>query len=105
MAERLGIEHLTDLSAGEAIAAFFTPLIIFAVFFVLQVILPARRVPGYVKDRHPGNLWAWTYSIFVVSFFTVRQRFDERACEQKYGPEKWAEYQARVKYRIFPGIY
>ncbi len=54
---------------------------------------------------HPGNLWAWTYSIFVVSFFTVRQRFDERACEQKYGPEKWAEYQARVPYRIFPGIY
>ncbi|MDE0493522.1 MAG: DUF1295 domain-containing protein [Acidimicrobiaceae bacterium] len=54
---------------------------------------------------HPGNLWAWTYSIFVISFFTVRQRFDERACEQKYGPEKWAEYQAKVKYRIFPGIY
>ena len=54
---------------------------------------------------HPGNLWAWTYSIFVVSFFMVRQRFDERACEQKYGPEKWAEYQARVKYRIFPGVY
>ena len=54
---------------------------------------------------HPGNFWAWTYSIFVVSFFTVRQRFDERACEQKYGPEKWAEYQARVPYRIFPGIY
>ena len=54
---------------------------------------------------HPGNLWAWTYSIFVISFFTVRQRFDERECAQKYGPEKWAEYQERVKYRIFPGIY
>ena len=54
---------------------------------------------------HPGNLWSWTYSIFVVSFFTVRQRFDERECAQKYGPEKWAEYQERVPYRIFPGIY
>ena len=54
---------------------------------------------------HFGNLWAWTYSVFVVSFFTVRQRFDEKACEQKYGPEKWAEYQTRVPYRIFPGIY
>ena len=54
---------------------------------------------------HFGNLWAWTYSIFVVSFFTVRQRFDEKACAQKYGPEKWAEYQERVPYRIFPGIY
>ena len=32
--------------------------------------------------------------VFVVSFFTVRQRFDERECENKYGPEKWAEYQA-----------
>ena len=54
---------------------------------------------------HPGNLWAWTYSIFVISFFTVRQRFDERECAQKYGPEKWAEYQERVPYRIFPKVY
>ena len=55
MAEWLGIDHLTDLSTGEAVAAFFTPLIIFAVFFVLQVILPARRVPGYVKDPKTGE--------------------------------------------------
>ena len=54
---------------------------------------------------HFGNLWSWTYSIFVVSFFTVRQRFDDRACAEKYGPEKWAEYQERVPYRIFPGVY
>ena len=51
------------------------------------------------------NLWAWTYFIFVVSFFLVRQRYDDRYCAEKYGPEKWAEYQERVKYRIFPGIY
>ena len=51
------------------------------------------------------NLWAWTYFIFVVTFFTFRQRFDDVYCAEKYGAEKWAEYQARVKYRIFPGIY
>ena len=54
---------------------------------------------------HFGNPWAWTYFIFIVTFFTFRQRFDERQCAEKYGAEKWAEYQERVKYRIFPGIY
>ena len=51
------------------------------------------------------NPWAWTYFVFVVTFFTFRQRFDDAYCAEKYGAEKWAEYQARVKYRIFPGIY
>ncbi|MCE2525984.1 MAG: DUF1295 domain-containing protein [Actinomycetia bacterium] len=54
---------------------------------------------------HFTNLWSWTYFVFIVSLFTFRQRFDERHCAEKYGPEKWAEYQARVKYRIFPGVY
>jgi len=54
---------------------------------------------------HFTNLWSWTYFVFIVSLFTLRQRFDDRQCAEKYGPEKWAEYQARVKYRIFPGIY
>ncbi len=62
--------------------------------------LSISLVFGYV-----GNLWAWTYFIFIVSFFTTRQIYDERFCAEKYGPEKWAEYQERVKYRIFPGIY
>lgn len=51
------------------------------------------------------NPWAWVYFVFVVTFFTFRQRFDDEYCAEKYGAEKWAEYQARVKYRIFPGIY
>jgi len=51
------------------------------------------------------NPWAWTYFVFVVTFFTFRQHFDDVYCAEKYGAEKWAEYQARVKYRIFPGIY
>ncbi len=62
--------------------------------------LSISLVFGYV-----GNLWAWTYFIFIVSFFTVRQLYDDRFCAEKYGPERWAEYQERVKYRIFPGIY
>ena len=62
--------------------------------------LSISLVFGYV-----GNLWSWTYFIFIVSFFTTRQIYDDRFCAEKYGPEKWAEYQERVKYRIFPGIY
>jgi len=49
--------------------------------------------------------WAWTYFVFIVSLFTWRQRLDESVCAEKYGEEKWAEYKARVNYRIFPGIY
>ncbi len=52
-----------------------------------------------------ANPWAWTYFVFIVSLFTYRQRFDDRHCAGKYGAEKWAEYQERVKYRIVPGIY
>ena len=50
-------------------------------------------------------LWAWTYFIFVAVFFYIRQRGDDKNCAAKYGQEKWAEYQARVKYRIVPGVY
>ena len=54
---------------------------------------------------HFTNLWAWTYLIFIVSLFTWRQRDDEEHCVEKYGEEKWAEYKARVKYRICPWVY
>ncbi len=54
---------------------------------------------------HFDNLWAWTYTIFILGFFTWRQIADDQHCAEKYGAEKWAEYQARVKYRIFPGVY
>ena len=54
---------------------------------------------------HFGVLWAWTYFIFVAVFFYFRQRGDDKNCAEKYGAEKWAEYQARVKYRIVPGVY
>ena len=51
------------------------------------------------------NPWAWTYFVFITSLFTWRQRQDDTACAEKYGAEKWAEYRARVKYRILPGVY
>lgn len=44
MIEWLGIEHLFELSGAEAIAGFFTPLAIFAAFFIVQFILPGRKV-------------------------------------------------------------
>ena len=54
---------------------------------------------------HFDNPWAWTYFVCIVTLFTIRQIEDEAYCAEKYGPEKWAEYRARVKYRIFPGIW
>ncbi len=54
---------------------------------------------------HFTNPWAWTYFVFIVTLFTVRQRIDDALCAEKYGAEKWAEYRARVRYRIFPGVY
>ncbi len=54
---------------------------------------------------HFTNPWAWTYFIFIVSLFTWRQWDDEAHCAEKYGEEKWAEYKARVKYRICPWVY
>ncbi len=66
------------------------------VFLALSIAL----VFGYFS-----NPWAWTYFVFIVTLFTCRQRFDERYCAEKYGPDKWAEYQERVKYRILPGVY
>ena len=55
MIEWLGISHLFELSGMEAVAGFFTPLAVFAAFAVAQIILPARRVPGYVIDAETGQ--------------------------------------------------
>ena len=58
-----------------------------------------------VAFGHFANPWSWIYLVYVVTLFTIRQREDDRYCAEKYGEEKWAEYQARVRYRIIPGIY
>jgi len=54
MAEWLGIAHFFELSVKESIAGFFTPLGVFALVFLLQVTLPARKVTGYVVDAKTG---------------------------------------------------
>ena len=55
MIDWLGISHLFELSETEAVAGFFTPLIVFAAFFLAQMVLPGRWVPGYVVDAATGE--------------------------------------------------
>ena len=55
MIEWLGIGHLFELTRTEAILGFFTPLIVYAVFFLVQLILPGRWVPGYVINQETGT--------------------------------------------------
>ena len=50
-----GIGHLFELSGTEAIAGFFTPLVICTVFCLAQLVLPGRRVPGYVINPETGE--------------------------------------------------
>ena len=61
MIEGLWIGHVFELSPTEAIAGFLTTLAIFAAFFVVQFILPGRRVTAYVVDndsrRYGGHPW------------------------------------------------
>ena len=51
----LGLEHLFDLTAEEKVLAFFTPAILFALFFAAQCLLISRRVPGYVINPDTGQ--------------------------------------------------
>ena len=55
MGEWLGIGHLFDLTRAEAIWGFFTPLLVFAAFFVVQLVLPGRWVTGYVVVPETGE--------------------------------------------------
>jgi len=55
MIEFLGIEHLFDLSPTEKILGFFTPLIVYAAFLLVQLLLPARKVAGYVTNPSTGE--------------------------------------------------
>ena len=71
MIEWLGIEHLFELSTTEAIWGFFTPLIIFAAFALLQIILPARRVPGYVVDEATGEPRSYRLNGILVFIIAI----------------------------------
>ena len=70
MFEWLGIEHLVELTAGEAVLGFLTPLFVFVAFFVLQMVLPGKRVPGYVVDSETGQPRGYRLNgllVFVVA--------------------------------------
>ena len=69
MIEWLGIGHLFELSRTEAIAGFFTPLVIFAVFFLAQLILPGKWVPGYVINPETGE--PRTYRLNGILVFAI----------------------------------
>ena len=66
MIEWLGIGHFFELSRVEAIAGFLTPLAIFAAFFLAQLILPGRRVPGYVINPETGKARSYRLNGIVV---------------------------------------
>ncbi len=70
MADWLGIDHLLDLSGAEAILAFFTPWILYAAFFVAHVVVPGRRVRGYVinqKTGEPRNYRLNGLAVFILA--------------------------------------
>ncbi|MDE0330322.1 MAG: hypothetical protein OXL41_00480, partial [Nitrospinae bacterium] len=71
MIESLGVGHLFELSRSEAILGFFTPLVVFAAFFAAQVVLPGRRVPGYVVDPETGE--PRRYRLNGLAVFVVAQ--------------------------------
>ncbi|MXY16508.1 MAG: ergosterol biosynthesis protein [Acidobacteria bacterium] len=53
---------------------------------------------------HFTNAWAWVYFAYLTIFFIVRDLIDDGRCAIKYG-ELWAQYRAKVPYRLVPGIY
>ncbi len=69
MIDWLGIGHLFELSGTEAAWGFVTPFVIFVAFFVAQLILPARRVTGYVinpETSEPRNYQSNGILIFAI---------------------------------------
>ena len=48
---------------------FFTPLVIFAVFFLVQLILPGKWVPGYVINPETGE--PRTYRLNGILVFAI----------------------------------
>ena len=45
----------SNFPARKRLRGFFTPLVIFAVFFLVQLILPGKWVPGYVINPETGE--------------------------------------------------
>ena len=77
MIEWLGMPPFRAFPDG-AIAGFFTPLAIFAAFFLAQRILPAGRVPGYVINSETGK--PRTYRLDGLLLTTGPRQASMRTC-------------------------
>ena len=53
---------------------------------------------------YPTAPGPWLYPIYYLVLLLPRERDDDRRCEQKYGA-LWAEYRARVPWRVVPKLY
>ena len=132
----LGIGHLFEHSPTEAVAA-FTPLVVFAVFFLAQLTLPGRSDSDTGSELGYRSLVSRNTRLYKLNscpvdgvHFQVKSPllalwFEAVARPQFLGfieprahrgrpqdPVQWSgvwpatsTYQARVKYRIVPGLY
>ena len=71
MIEWLGIEHLFELTGTEALLGFLTPLGVCLLFFVLQMIIPGRKVPGYMINPDTGEPRNYTLNGGIVFIIVI----------------------------------
>ena len=66
MIDWLGITHLWDLTLTERILGFFTPLITYVAYILVQIILPGRTFSGYVINQATGEPRQYRLNGFFV---------------------------------------
>ena len=65
---------MSDLTPWQAISAFLTPTVVFAILLALHIVLPARRVDGYVRvtpNRYRLNGLAVFVCALVIWWFEL----------------------------------
>lgn len=67
----------------------------------IAIMLDARQVVAGEVAAGWGMLFRYFYSVWLLIH---REGRDSRACAEKYSVD-WAEYVARVPWKIIPGIY
>ena len=73
----------------DALLGFFAPWAIYTGLLGLHLVLPARRVIGYVRDEHTGELLAEAQGLVVgywQRFHFVAQAAHGRADKQVMAP-------------------
>ncbi len=74
---------------------FFAPWVVFAGVFGLHLLLPARRVTGYVRDEHSGQLLRYRLNGLLVFFVTVAVWF--AAGRSRVMPWDWGKDAGRCR--------